>query len=1067
MFCFDFIIHWLTLGIERSFILLFIIHTGVFKDIVEWCLVVTTPEEAIICALAREPNDYNSNGNGHMNSNMNSNSNSDDSHLVLIPTRYEIPTDSVPLLSICGTDDGRIFMGGYDGCLYEMSYEANMRVNLNGNGNGNGNNIGSGSFQDDQDYGYNDYHSTSASAAAASITSAIATTGKRALSTFLFGPASPSASEMRSRKCRKVNHSSFAPPVVSAFVPGFVLKASSAMFGSSPTLAGGPIVQLTLDNDRNTMYALTAKGYIHAFDLDHSSANASAKGTGGFTYGVMNHPPKWACSVNVTKSVRRYLDSVSHGRMYPPSNMGADAAVAAISFPGGGSGAQAGVGGMDGARSILKTADAEVIKRKSQAVNATRRSTVTATAGGMSKSRMRPVAEGCLHPISIHLVKASESKFLTLVAISSGGLRYYLSVLPDAGTSYGNVSVRPGRRFTLCHVRAPPPFTVGNEHDVSFDGKLTNDYGSSPRMINRGGELKGRATKGCYVSGTTMLAIDCDNLGQDEDAGDSILAMTPDYTQKINVSASTSSSQVGQAMVPYSNAVTANGVNETVLLPVAANKLSSIGASILPGGHVWELNTRAVSTGENNAVLRLFSRSTTPSSMAQSGKLLPAYLPPSTKRRGLNRSMDPNVHMHPKTSLDTAAATSRALVTSSGGLTGFLKNILTGKSSVVSRPPSMPQRQLNAYRLSERFGCGKIGFSIPARAKSSIGRRSSSASALKASALPAATLNPAPAPLSEMAMQHLAINSKNDGILALNSGGIHYFTQSSPINKLQVLLASSNASNIGRDEKVKLFFKSYGYSESCAMCLSIAVSAESNNIVARKAVQAALSYALKPVLVRSLQATNGVSTSSEIIGMQSNQLAGFEGYTFTPSCLCNGLVSFVSRLLRPVWCKPAVVVTEGRTIPPRRKGGIAEQLPARVELLLDQRTLEEVRRPLAALQNLMKEVFGPAVKNIPGSHAGDSEMMDMTAGQGRSSSNLISQSLQYQNQTRFQNDSRDRQPTEKELSTAACQAEERNIHAIYRLVSRSVQLLTLIDHLYRAHFTSSLPDVEFGLIHGT
>ena len=1034
---------------------------------------MTTPEEAIICALAREPNDFSSNGddngNGNGNGNIGMNVNSDDSHLVLIPTRYEIPTDSVPLLSICGTDDGRIYMGGYDGCLYEMSYEANMRVNGNGNGNGNGNN---GRFHDENDYGYDMDHdyttSTSVSAAAAaSITSAIATTGKRALSTFLFGPASPSASEMRSRKCRKVNHSSFAPPVVSAFVPGFVMNASSAVFGSSPTLAGGAIVQLTLDKDRNTMYALTAKGYIHAFDLDHSSANSSSssKGNGGFTYGVMNHPPKWACSVNVTKSVRRYLDSVSHGRMYPPSNMGADSAVAAMSFPGGGSGAQAGVGGMDGARSILKTADAEVMKRKSSQQGATRIS--TATAGGMSKSRIRPVVEGCLHPISIHLVPASESKFLTLVAISSGGLRYYLSVLPDAGTSYGNVSVRPGRRFTLCHVRAPPPFTVGNDHDVSFDGKLTKGYGSSPKMINRGGELKGRATKGCYVSGTTMLAIDCDHLGKDEDAGDSILTMTPDYTQKINVSASTSASQVGHAMVPYSNAVTANGLNETVLLPVAANKQSSVGASILPGGHVWELNARAVSTGENNAVLRLFSRSTTPSSMAQSGKLLPAYLPPSTKRRGLNRSMDPNVHMHPKTSLDTAAATSRALVTSSGGLTGFLKNILSGRSSVVSRPPSMPQRQLNAYRLSERFGCGKIGFSMPAQPKSIIGRRSSSSSALKASILPAATLNPAPAPLSEMAMQHLVINSKNDGILALNSGGIHYFTQSSPINKLQVLLASSNASNIGRDEKVKLFFKSYGYSESCAMCLSIAVSSESNNNVARKAVQAALSYALKPVLGRSLQTTIGVSTSSEIFGIQSNQLLGFEGYTFTPSCLCNGLVSFVSRLLRPVWCKAAVVVTEGRTIPPRRKGGIAEQLPARVELLLDQRTLEEVRRPLAALQTLMKEVFGPAVKNVPGSHAGDTDMMDMTAGQGRPSSNLISQSLQYQNQTRYQNDSRDRQPTEKELSTAAYQAEERNIHAIYRLVSRSVQLLALIDHLYRAHFTSSLPDVEFGLIHGT
>lgn len=1005
---------------------------GVFKDIVEWCLVVTTPEEAIICALAREANDTNA-------ISYNQSYNSDDSHLVLIPTRYEIPTDSVPLLSICGTDDGRIFIGGYDGCLYEMSYEAHLDKNQY-----------TGRFFSDHDdfghdYGYDGY---GASFNTASITSTIATTGKRALSTLLFGPTSPS--EMRSRKCRKVNHSSFAPPVVSAFVPGFILKASSAVFGSSPTLQGGPIVNLTLDHDRKTMYALTAKGYIHAFDLD-----TSAKSKGSYGNGVMNNPPKWACSVNVTKSVRRYLDSVSHGRMYPPSNMGTDSALAAINFPGGGSGAQAGVGGMDGARSILKTADAEVMKRKSKA-------TSRRTTNGMSKSRMRPVAEGCLHPISIHIVPASESKFLTLVAISSGGLRYYLSVLPDAGTSYGNISVRPGRRFTLCHIRAPPPFTVGNDHDVSFDETLTKEIGTLPRMKNRGGDFKGRATKGCYVSGTTMLAIDCDNPAKDEDAGDSILSITPDYTQQKKNANTANSSQAGQAIVPYSN--TSNGVNESVSLPMVANKISSVGASILPGGHVWELNAKTLSTSEGNSVLRLFTRSTTPSSMGQSGKLPPAYLPPSTKRRGLNRYANANVNMHPKTPLDTATATSRALVTSSGGLTGFLKTILSGKNGVVSRPPSLPQRQLNAYRISERFGCNKLGFSIPAQTKNTIGRRSSSA--LQASMLPPAALNPAPAPLSEMAMQHLVTNTKSGGILALNSGGIHYFTQSSPIKKLQILLTHSNVSNMGRDEKVKMFFKSYSYSESCAMCLSIAVIAESNNIVARKAIQAAMSYAHRPALVRTLDGTSRVSTSSESMGIQSNKLAGFEGYNFTPSFLYNGLISLVSRLLRPVWCKAAVVVTAGRTIPPRKKGGISEQLPAKVELLLDHKTLEEVRRPLAALQTLMQEIFGPAVKNIPGAHQGDTEMKDMTAGQGMPSSNLISQSLQYQNQARFQNNSRDQQPTEKELSTAACQSEERNIHAMYRLVSRSVQLLTLVDHLHRAHFTPTLPDVEFGLIHG-
>jgi hypothetical protein len=63
---------------------------------------VTTKEEAIICALARS--------DGHM--------------LRLIPTRCTIPTDNVTILSVCGTPDGRIFLGGFDGSLFEMTYES-------------------------------------------------------------------------------------------------------------------------------------------------------------------------------------------------------------------------------------------------------------------------------------------------------------------------------------------------------------------------------------------------------------------------------------------------------------------------------------------------------------------------------------------------------------------------------------------------------------------------------------------------------------------------------------------------------------------------------------------------------------------------------------------------------------------------------------------------------------------------------------------------------------------------------------------------------------------------------
>ena len=43
-------------------------------------------------------------------------------HLLPEPL-FSIPTDNVNMLSITGTKDGRIFMAGQDGNLYELHYQ--------------------------------------------------------------------------------------------------------------------------------------------------------------------------------------------------------------------------------------------------------------------------------------------------------------------------------------------------------------------------------------------------------------------------------------------------------------------------------------------------------------------------------------------------------------------------------------------------------------------------------------------------------------------------------------------------------------------------------------------------------------------------------------------------------------------------------------------------------------------------------------------------------------------------------------------------------------------------------
>jgi nuclear pore complex protein Nup155 len=976
---------------------------GVFRDIVEWCLVVTTPEEAIICALARETN-QSSDGLDH------NSSKTKDSHLVLIPTRYEIPTDSVHILSVCGTDDGRIFMGGSDGCLYEMSYEANIPTTSA---------IGNSMFYNDEDFA-NDYEYFDSE----SVVKTIATSGKRALSSLVFGPIS--SVESRPRKCRKVNHSSFTSSIVSAFVPGFVLKAASAVFGTSPVLTGGPIVNLTLDSDRKTLYALTSRGYIHAFDLDTEITHGKM--------GCSDHcnPPKLACSVNVTKSVRRYLETVSHGRMYPPTTIGTDYSIASITFPGGGSGAQFGVGGMDGARAILKIADTEVLRKKTPSKS--RKS----TNGSISRSG----SEGYLHPISIHVVPASESRYITLIAITSGGLRYYFSALPDAGTSYSSSSLRPGSRFTLCHIRAPPPLSMNGKNKVVLDHNFGK--GVSTLADKNGKERKGTIAKGSYTSGVTILAINCDDRSGDDEVGESILAISPDYTQ--NGVVEMSSSKAGQAIANFPN-----GVNEILSLP--------IGTSLLPGGHVWDLKSRSLALQKCNSVLRLFFRSTTPSSLSQNDKLPPIFLAASNNRRFANKMFSS------ESTRDAANGTMKYIVPKSAGIAEVLRQILSGKSRIVTMPPGVSQRRMNAYQMLDRYGCENSGFSLPPKSTGNKGRKIPIA---ESPSLPFSVINPFPVALSEMSLQHLIIDSNFKDVLALNSGGIYHFVESSPINILHSLFSNSPASSIGSDERVKIFFKRYGHKESCAMCLSIAISPKTNIAIVRKAIQAALSYAYRPCFVRSSQAPGDTSIPAHGINVQpfSQPVHGsdIEGYSFLPSHLHDGLLSLTSRLLRPIWCKPALIVTEGRLIR-HKSSGISEQLPAKVELLLNQKTLDDLRRPLAALQKLMKDIFEPAVKDIPGLRASDALMIDVTEDRELPRGTWITQALQYQIQSRHQHDSIPPQLTERELTAAARLREERSIHALYRLVSRTVQLLSLLDLIYRAHLSPHLPEVEFGYIH--
>ena len=77
---------------------------GLFLERVKYILVISTAVEIVILALTWEGNDLTNNFRVHQ-------------------SPYTIPTDDVPMIKIVSAQNGRIFMGGKDGNLYELVYE--------------------------------------------------------------------------------------------------------------------------------------------------------------------------------------------------------------------------------------------------------------------------------------------------------------------------------------------------------------------------------------------------------------------------------------------------------------------------------------------------------------------------------------------------------------------------------------------------------------------------------------------------------------------------------------------------------------------------------------------------------------------------------------------------------------------------------------------------------------------------------------------------------------------------------------------------------------------------------
>ena len=479
-----------------------------------------------------------------------------------------------------------------------------------------------------------------------------------------------------------------------------------------------------------------------------------------------------------------------------------------------------------------------------------------------------------------------------------------------------------------------------------------------------------------------------------------------------------------------------------------------------------------------NSVLTLTFNSQTPSDSELGVGLVPAYFPPSRLK---SRDEKQDGSATPRTPLDAARASSGSgvVVQANGGGMGsvaltLISNFLLSRplrhGLTVQRPLSqlegsdVSEKHIGPlYRLSNRYG--HAGFSTTALdniARDKPPSRSVTKSGSKSARLSLWMLRPAVAALNPFAIQHLLPTS---GMVALNSGGMHFFTYKSVLSILAETLMSASV-NVGSDEDVTKFFTDYDYAQGCAMCLSLAIGcgpAEYSVELRNRARRAALSRAFVPKLVRTDEQPQD-SSGARAMSTSDNNAEIPPGYEFHSSSLSDGLIALVSRLLRPVWYKPAVVVTEGQTVCLR--SGREKALPAKVELLLDELTLEEIKKPLHSLQLLMKDVFAPAVCVVPGLQRQDADRMDVEELNGLVG-NTLTGAMLYHGYVRGQTEyGVGHRFTPSDADALAKLIEERNLHFLYRLISRSVQLLRLLSLLKRAQYLPELHGVEWGLLHG-
>lgn len=945
-----------------------------------------------MCALAESMDDSSVVGN-------------DSSPLRLIPTSFTFPTDGVCMSAITGTVDGRIFMGGSDGCVYEMTYEGRISdKHLKASQFGEGLSV-----HDALERFYDEGVSMPAvltigsEDVVTSTSTSFSPFGKRSW-------VSPNGVDAHTqpRKCRKVNRSSDS--FLTAVFPDVVTN----FFGRRKDR----IVRIVVDDDRQTLYTLSKKGWIGSFDLRSHSGDFSLRP---------------AAMIDTVQTTQLYLEAVARGQSTPPSTSYSSSTLGAIYFVG------SGAGGMEGARRLLKLA------------------------GPVSKDN----DDNLLRPVSIHVIPPTESSRLTLMAVTSGGLRLYLSAMSSSTVFHGPSNttsrsstdpLKPVGRLMLCHVRAPPLEDIpsGNVEGGKIP-RLTNTLAKVDASCHRKGCVAiaiQEATAGSGAS-SKVLTTSASTQRQQQQVGDMLLMTCPDTAARVEVvDSTTSSNEVSLRGGP--RFVVPTGLCESVSLPMATALGTDSRTSVIPGGVVWDMTIIAPDDPSGANVERLARHSPIPTESDLTTGLPPPYFPPShsLKRKALSAGKDSHSNFGFARKDAPSALSIFGSVVSNVFFSRPLKSPAPQKTDT-SIVPFVGHQYQPSYRISRRDGSKGFSLSASDRNVSVSTKHRSNTATQKSARLRLSVLRPHATPLSDCATNHLERHGQE--MVALNAGGIHFFQQDSVLS----LLASTIQS--GDEEAITRFFRAYGYKEGCSMCLILAADSSTTDELRRQAVDSALNRAFVPALKRHTEPSGGTAGAlvSSTISSKDSLTPG--GYEFVPSALNQALHTVVARLLRPIWYRPAVVVTEGPIV--RQQWSLGSHVtPAKVELLAGESDIQLIHRGLRGIQDIIKSRLTRALQSVPGEpQKGGNEMDIDNPNEAMGTDMFVTRSIQYQAQMPSSEVS---QLTAAGAEKIAQLIEEANIHSLYRLLVRAVQLLNLMSLLRRAQASTELREVEWGLLHG-